>query len=669
VFFTRTNLKKGKPREGKDGKVRLKIYSAKFNTQSSKWEKIEELPFNSNDFDCMHPSVSADGQRLYFVSNRSGGKGGLDIYVSFLQNGKWGDPVNLGPAINTAKDEVFPFIHPDNSLYFATNGRKGLGGFDIFSTKKTEEGWLQPQLIPEPINSSSNDFGIIVSEDKKSGFFSSNRSSGQGDDDIFSFTESDNIDEAAAGSDKTDISMKIETIAKTGNTPPSVQTENDVKENEKGQQKTNNSEVETSENRVEATPQMSQQIAKKEMLTRVDVDIMAIDKVTNKPIKNVKVSVLNMKSIKNATFLTDATGKVTGLRAETGASIPLDILPSQDEITDQNGNITLSVNAGERFLFNFSKDGYDSKYVVKTVVNGDNKVAAFMTKPSKDKPVIVNSKGIVSKKDTIPSRNTDFEENKITFSDEEYNPENYSFELRNIYYGYGDAEVNEEAKTELDPLLKMMLKDKNIEIEIASHTDSKGKAPFNMTLSQLRADNIKTHFVESGIHPDRIRTFGYGETMLRNRCKDGVNCSEEEHAINRRTVIRVVKGIEIQPVTATVPPVKTYNTSVKTRHTEGGDFVASNTFNASNMTTSPTASTDKKHFHVVIGTFTKPENAQKLQRKAIDAGFVESDVIQDHMTFMYSVSVRLFTDQKEARKLADYINNQKEFEAFVKEWK
>ena len=189
VFFTRTNLRKGKLKVGRDGKVKLKIYSAKLNISKGIWENIEELPFNSNNFDCMHPSVSADGQQLYFASNRPGGRGGLDLYVSSLQKGKWSNPINLGAGVNTETNEVFPFIHPDNTLYFATNGRKAVGGFDIFWTKKSSDTWLSPTALPEPINSPSDDFGIIVTDDKKSGFFSSNRASGQGDDDIFSFID------------------------------------------------------------------------------------------------------------------------------------------------------------------------------------------------------------------------------------------------------------------------------------------------------------------------------------------------------------------------------------------------------------------------------------------------------------------------------------------------
>ena len=222
----------------------------------------------------------------------------------------------------------------------------------------------------------------------------------------------------------------------------------------------------------------------------------------------------------------------------------------------------------------------------------------------------------------------------------------------------------------------MMQKDKSIEIEIASHTDAKDKANFNLTLSQLRADNIKTHFIENGIKPNRVRAFGYGETMVRNRCRRGVTCTEEEHAQNRRTIIKVVKGIESQSIVETEKPKKSYSAPIKVSNSvnsdlasganEGNVLMASNNYQPTKITASVV---EKRQYHVVIGTFTKPENAMKQQRKAIDAGFVEAEVIQDQETFMYSVSVRLFNDAKEARKLSDYINSQKEFEAFIKEWK
>jgi hypothetical protein len=193
VYFTRSNLKHNKPIKAKDGLVKLKIYSAQL--KADKWENIVELPFNNKEYDFTHPSVSPDGRRLYFASNRPGGFGGMDLYVVTLIDNKWSEPVNLGPKINTPKDEVFPFIHADGKVYYSSNGRaKSVGGLDIYFTAKTDTGWLMPHLLPEPINSRSDDFGLILSPDKMSGYYSSNRSSGKGDDDIYSFISTQTID-------------------------------------------------------------------------------------------------------------------------------------------------------------------------------------------------------------------------------------------------------------------------------------------------------------------------------------------------------------------------------------------------------------------------------------------------------------------------------------------
>ena len=193
IFFTRSNVKRNNPIRAKDGLVKLKIYSAQL--KGDIWTNISELPFNNTEFDCAHPSVSPDGRRLYFSSNRPGGFGGMDLYVSTFINNKWSDPVNLGPKVNTDKNDVFPFIHTDGKVFFTSNGRKdGIGGLDIYFTMKTDTGWLTPQLLPEPINSRSDDFGIIVEKDKKTGYFSSNRAKGLGDDDIFSFEAPQGID-------------------------------------------------------------------------------------------------------------------------------------------------------------------------------------------------------------------------------------------------------------------------------------------------------------------------------------------------------------------------------------------------------------------------------------------------------------------------------------------
>jgi len=123
------------------------------------------------------PSVTADGKELYFVSNRSGGVGGYDIYKSIKdENGEWSEPINIGKPINTSGDEKSPFIHTDTrTLYFSSNGRPGIGGYDIYYVKLNDNNEkTDVKNIGYPINTENDEVGFIVSIDGKYGYFSSN---------------------------------------------------------------------------------------------------------------------------------------------------------------------------------------------------------------------------------------------------------------------------------------------------------------------------------------------------------------------------------------------------------------------------------------------------------------------------------------------------------------
>lgn len=123
------------------------------------------------------PSVTADGKELYFVSNRSGGVGGYDIYKSIKdENGEWSEPINIGKPINTSGDEKSPFIHTDTrTLYFSSNGRPGIGGYDIYYVKLNNNNEkTEVKNIGYPINTENDEVGFIVSIDGKYGYFSSN---------------------------------------------------------------------------------------------------------------------------------------------------------------------------------------------------------------------------------------------------------------------------------------------------------------------------------------------------------------------------------------------------------------------------------------------------------------------------------------------------------------
>ncbi len=188
VYFTRNNFIDGKKGKDKNKTIRLKLYKAT-KTGDYNWTNIVELPFNSKEYSVAHPALSPDGKKLYFSSDMPGTLGMSDLwYVDILGNDSYGTPVNLGPNINTEARESFPFISDKNNLYFSSDGRSGLGGYDIFVTPLDDAG--KPGKITNlgaPSNSAQDDFGFIINEDNRIGYVSSNRGGDRGsiDDDIY----------------------------------------------------------------------------------------------------------------------------------------------------------------------------------------------------------------------------------------------------------------------------------------------------------------------------------------------------------------------------------------------------------------------------------------------------------------------------------------------------
>ncbi len=148
----------------------------------------KKLPFcKDSTVNYANPSVSGNGKRLFFSSNMENGKGGRDLYVSHYvsRSRTWGEPVNLGDKINTEGDESFPFMYKNEKLYFASTGHNSLGGYDIFVSEWDGENWSEPENLKYPINSPSDDFGIVFTENGNQGHFSTNR--GGSGDNIYSF--------------------------------------------------------------------------------------------------------------------------------------------------------------------------------------------------------------------------------------------------------------------------------------------------------------------------------------------------------------------------------------------------------------------------------------------------------------------------------------------------
>lgn len=186
MIFTRGNEKSSPTLRGHRVK-HLGLYHAEFDSALRQWTNVMPLSINDSDYSLGHPAISADGKKLYFISDMPDGFGGTDIYVSEFVGGEWSTPLNLGSTVNSDADELFPYVHQDSILYFASEGHPGLGGLDIYKTTVRNDTVSEVVNVGYPINSTGDDFGIIINPHDSSGFFTSNRPAAYLRDNIYQF--------------------------------------------------------------------------------------------------------------------------------------------------------------------------------------------------------------------------------------------------------------------------------------------------------------------------------------------------------------------------------------------------------------------------------------------------------------------------------------------------
>lgn len=174
MYFTRSNYMKRKMVINDEDENDLKIFKA--DLIDGEWKKSVAFPYNSDDYSCGHPALSADGKTMFFVSDMPGGLGGTDIYKTTIgPDGIWTTPVNLGSEINTTGNEMFPYVHSDGTLYFSSNAHNSMGGLDVFESTYNGSSWSKPQNLNYPINSEKDDFAFSLNKDNETGYLSSSR--------------------------------------------------------------------------------------------------------------------------------------------------------------------------------------------------------------------------------------------------------------------------------------------------------------------------------------------------------------------------------------------------------------------------------------------------------------------------------------------------------------
>lgn len=187
LMFTRNNYFKGKAKKSADGIIKLKMFTA----TAPGLDEVKPFAYNSDEYSVGHPALNDAGTILIFASDMPGGLGGTDLYYCTRASIKeeWSKPINLGKAINTEGDELFPTLYQDKQLFFSSTGHAGLGGLDIFEV--TLDGITpvaSPVNLGAPVNSSVDDFSLVRNQNGQQGFFTSNR---RGNDDIYAFSYQD----------------------------------------------------------------------------------------------------------------------------------------------------------------------------------------------------------------------------------------------------------------------------------------------------------------------------------------------------------------------------------------------------------------------------------------------------------------------------------------------
>ncbi len=496
MFFTRNTFRKG--RIGFIGKrsSKLKIYSA---DKSIDWGNVQELSFNDDRYNYCHPALSADGRYLYLSSDCPGGYGGHDLYVSEYRDGNWQKPVNLGPEINTDGNELFPFIHNDGTLYFASNGHLGYGGLDIyysFKNKTGENQWSEPENIRSPFNSRQDDFGFILNIDKTRGYFSSNRAGGMGGDDIYAF--SGNVLFGPPPVEKRELAIKV-IEKKTGKSIPGVNIA--LERCTDGINPNSGSKITGSGGNVRYRVICDELYC----LVAEKSGMFTTQKTFN--LANCESTEIELEMDYRLAFffgkLKDSRG---GYMSDAHITLVNDCTGEHTEtLTNEKGYFILKGDCSCSYTITIKKDGMQTlTEKIGEDCNGN---------------VAINLK---------------MEELDFSYQIGQVKT------LENLHFKYAEWKVSPEAEKALEPLIIAMTENSNMKIEIACHTDARGDDMYNLQLSQKRAESVRQYLIGKGIEAVRLTAKGYGETQLLNTCSNGVRCSEEEHQRNRRAEFKVL---------------------------------------------------------------------------------------------------------------------------------
>ncbi len=579
----------------KNGTRRLQLYSAEL-MDNGDWKNVKALNINNKENAYCHPSVSPDGGTLYFASDRPGGYGGMDIYMTTKMGSKWSMPINLGPVVNSSENELFPLITESGHLYFGSNGHRGMGGLDIYRVTMIDEGkrstWTDRVNMGHEYNTRYDDFGFYINKEGTEGYLTSNRPGGKGKDDIYRW-ESDEevaIDDAplmvevCVHDAVTGEQLENATVAMIMEAKPNKNilangfiTANDEKEWSEHVLHCTHKDCPHNHDEMENALAISTGNqtfpADKAFMTDTDGQLTHA-----------------MDEGKNYTYVAELAGyeterttwtktEVMSMRENCGLSIPLRrktcvmlngvvknkkfktkrikqatvtlISKCTGEVmefmSDENGEFDVCVECGCEYWAKGEKEYFSEDETEVSTMKLDCKAGVELALEL-DLNLELEFEGMKKPKPALSVAPPPAPMYPPGWGNPNPNQPRFTvgqvLTLKDIYYDFDEYYIRGDASGDLDYLISLMNQYPSLEIAMVAHTDARGTVAYNETLSTNRANSAKQYVIKRGIDPRRIHSaIGMGETSIINQCKNGTKCSEIEHQENRRTEI-VVKRFD-----------------------------------------------------------------------------------------------------------------------------
>ena len=511
----------------------LKIFKTRWN--GTKWTEPKLLSFCDPYHNYAHPFYDAQNKMMVFSSDRWGTMGGMDIWIIYKTEDGWTDPVNPGIMINTRYQEIFPTLM-DGDIYYASNGKPGLGGYDLFKALKKDQYTVSVQL-GIPLNSTEDDVRILFLNEEK-GFLTSNRKGGFGGDDIYLFELEPSTEE---------FPMYTAVLEKQGIPVPSIAV--NVK-NSLGEVIIEDT---TSANGViDLRPlRLSQEYKLKLLVPDIsmyagsvlkvyDIEGRLVQTIFMNPDGTFEFELLPFDTTINRIAQQDNTLLKIRLRGQVFNDIPGDVGDNEMiSIVDEKGEVVAVAYTREAGKFDFNNLHPRLNYVFR--LSGESEINHVVVFDKGEKLLLP-----VLKEEAVYHRLRADEAIRIVNENNQtlYISPKDVFVVNRIYYSYNSSQLSEQAQEQLEQLAEILARNPRLYVDMISYTDSRGTDHYNQLLSDKRAESVINYLVKKGISRSRMTGKGMGEKGLLNDCAE--NCSEQEHAINRRTEIHLS---EKDPVT------------------------------------------------------------------------------------------------------------------------